>query len=114
VRTNKSRRGVGGVIVEEIGTALLVRMPTDPAAALVAMAAALPPEPGRIAIVSAPSITTRPDFFLVIARIIKVHVRDNGVRLVALGSTAKPSQWSPRCICWPDVSAGRSSVPSVR
>jgi hypothetical protein len=91
VTTRKSPRGVGRVVVDEIGKALLIRTPTDPAAALVAMAAALPSEPGRIAIVSAPSITTRRDFFLIMARIIKVHVRASGVRLVALGSTAEPS-----------------------
>ena len=79
------------MIVDEVGPALLIRRSTDPAVGLVAMTGVLAPEHGRIAIVGSPSITSRPDFFRLVAQIIDERVRDTGVRLVPLGSGLEPS-----------------------
>ena len=95
----RSQPRVERVIVEEIGPALLVHSAGDPAVALTAMTSALPPEPGRVAIVTAPSVTARSDFLHLVGQLIGHRLRGKhvGVRLVALGSAAArlagESQW---------------------
>lgn len=92
------RRGAARVTVDEVGSALLVRSADDPATALTAMTSALLPEPGRIAIVTAPSVTARPDYLPLVGQVMEncLPYDDLGVRLVALGHAAALSAVEPQ------------------
>jgi hypothetical protein len=98
MRPWRSRLGVDRVTVDEIGPALLVRAGGDRATALTAMTSALPPEPGRIAIVTAPSVAVRSDHLQLVGQIIDDLIQgdDIGVRLVALGHGAALSAVEPQ------------------
>lgn len=81
------------VTVQAVGSALLVRTTGDPVAALAAMAERLPSEDGRVAVVTAPSITARPDLLDLVAEIVDARLPDSGtgVRLVAIGTARTPA-----------------------
>ncbi|MFG2042317.1 hypothetical protein [Dactylosporangium sp. NPDC048998] len=85
------------MIVDEVGRALLLRTAGEPATALTAMTSALPPEPGRIAVVTAPSVTVRSDYLQLVGQIIHTLMQgdDVGVRLVPLGHAAALSAVEP-------------------
>ncbi|MGH3712625.1 MAG: hypothetical protein ACRDT4_04080 [Micromonosporaceae bacterium] len=86
----RPRLGAERLIVDEIGGGLLVRTVRDPVVALTAMTGALPPEPGRIAVVTAPSVTMRSDYLQLVGQVIDDRTGGGsvGVRLVALGDAA--------------------------
>ncbi|MFI7604245.1 hypothetical protein ACIBTV_03890 [Micromonospora sp. NPDC049366] len=78
------------LIVESAGEALTLRTEADPRASTLGPAAALPVEEGRRVVVSAPSVTARPDLFELLAEALIEHLGGvaAGVRLVPLGSYA--------------------------
>ncbi|GGM63461.1 hypothetical protein ACFFX1_14140 [Dactylosporangium sucinum] len=86
------------LIVDEIGHALLVHTAGDPATALTALTLALQPEPGRVAVVTTPSITARSDYLHLVGQIAHRVLRgdDAGVRLVPLGHAAALSAVEPQ------------------
>ncbi|WP_130401865.1 hypothetical protein [Micromonospora violae] len=77
-------------IVEYVGEALTVRTEADPSTPALRLAASLPAEQGRRAVVSAPSMTARPDLFEQLVDALFEHLGGvaTGVRLVPLGSYA--------------------------
>jgi hypothetical protein len=75
------------VEVDEVGAALLLRSRTDLGAALAAMTGALAVEPGRVTVVTAPSVTARLDFLDVLAGVVDERLDGtSGLRLVTIGS----------------------------
>ncbi|MEU7800442.1 hypothetical protein AB0B10_14310 [Micromonospora arborensis] len=79
---------VPAVIVESVGDTLVLRTTVDPRTPLLALAAALPTEAGRRAVLIAPSVTSRPDLFELLPEVLAEHLGGvaAGVRLVPLGS----------------------------
>ncbi|MEU4556218.1 hypothetical protein [Micromonospora violae] len=77
-------------IVEYVGEALTLRTEADPPTPALRLAASLPAEQGRRAVVSAPSVTARPDLFEQLVDALFEHLGGvaTGVRLVPLGSYA--------------------------
>jgi len=75
---------------ETVGPALTLRAADDEPAALDAILAALPEEPDRVAVISAPAVTGRPDFFEVLPDLVAEHLGGvaAGVRLVPVGQYA--------------------------
>jgi len=110
-RAWRSGLGVEWVTVDEIGPALLVHAEGDSATALAALTGSLPREPGRVAIVSTPSVTARPDYLHVIGQIVETWTwgDDVGVRLVAMGRAAALSAVEPQLRALSDV-VGREVV----
>ncbi|MFG1873184.1 hypothetical protein [Micromonospora arborensis] len=78
---------VAAVIVESVGDTLALRTIVDPRTPLLALAAALPTEAGRRAVLVAPSVTSRPDLFELLPEVLAEHLGGvaGGVRLVPLG-----------------------------
>ncbi|MEH0933202.1 hypothetical protein [Micromonospora sp. CPCC 205558] len=76
--------------MEYVGEALTVRTDADPSTSNPRLAAALPVEEGRRVVVSAPSVTARPDLFEQLVEVLIEHLGGvaTGVRLVPLGSYA--------------------------
>ncbi|MGI5520037.1 hypothetical protein ACQEUX_03695 [Micromonospora sp. CA-259024] len=79
---------VPAVIVESVGNTLALRTGVDPRTPMLALAAALPSEAGRRAVLIAPSVTSRPDLFELLPEVLAEHLGGvaAGVRLVPLGS----------------------------
>jgi hypothetical protein len=116
-----------GVVVETIGEVLVLRTEAEAPEPLVALATALPPEPGRTAVLSAPSVTGRPDLFEeLLPDVLIEHLGGSaaGIRLVALGRYARTAEarsavqqladWIGQEVVFPvaglDMTAGAASV----
>jgi len=78
------------VRAETVGAALTLHAADDEPVALSTILAALPEEPDRVAVVSAPGVTGRPDFFEVLPDLVAEHLGGvaAGVRLVPVGRYA--------------------------
>ncbi|MEV4757849.1 hypothetical protein AB0J86_22415 [Micromonospora sp. NPDC049559] len=81
---------VPAVVVEPAGEALVLRTEADAGTPIHELAAALPPEAGRRAVVSAPSVTARPDLFELLLEALTEHLGGvaTGIRLVPIGAYA--------------------------
>ncbi|MEO3816706.1 hypothetical protein [Plantactinospora sp. B24E8] len=79
-----------GVAVEAVGDVLVLRGAADPLEPLVALATAVPAESGPAAVLSAPPVTGREDFFELVADLLVEHLGGSigAVRLIALGGYA--------------------------
>ncbi|MFD0584841.1 hypothetical protein [Dactylosporangium darangshiense] len=77
----------GDVIVEQFGEALLLRSALDVRTPMAALAGALPADPRRTVVLTAPSVTGRPDLFDFLSEILVRHLGGSaaGIRLVPLG-----------------------------
>ena len=80
----------GEVVVEPVGGVLTLRSGAESRAELVALATELPMESGRTAVVSAPPVTGRPDFFDLLPDVLIEHLGGSagGIRLIPLGEYA--------------------------
>ncbi|MFI6763801.1 hypothetical protein ACIBF5_32230 [Micromonospora sp. NPDC050417] len=78
---------VPAVIVESVRDTLALRTMVDPRTPMLALAASLPTEAGRRAVLIAPSVTGRPDLFELLLEVLAEHLGGvaAGVRLVPLG-----------------------------
>jgi hypothetical protein len=78
------------VRAETVGPTLTLYATDDEPTALCAIVAALPEEPDRVAVVSAPAVTGRPDLFEVLPDLVAEHLGGvaAGVRLVPVGRYA--------------------------
>ncbi|MFI6785128.1 hypothetical protein [Micromonospora sp. NPDC050276] len=79
---------IPAVIVESVGDTLAMLTVADARTPMLALAAALPAEAGRRAVLIAPSVTSRPDLFELLPEVLAEHLGGvaAGVRLVPLGS----------------------------
>ncbi|TDC21308.1 hypothetical protein E1211_32165, partial [Micromonospora sp. 15K316] len=86
-----------GVTVEAVGDALVLRTGADAREPFVALAAALPVEAGQSAVVSAPTVTGRTDFFELLPDLLIEHLGGSAgaVRVVATGAYADSVQPVP-------------------
>src|SRR5919197_1296973 len=77
---------------EPVGPVMLLRTSRDPAEPLRAMTRRLTAEKGRVLVVSAPSVSARPDHVELLANLLDVWPSDRGagVRLVALAPPREP------------------------
>lgn len=76
--------------VEHVGETLVLSTAVDPRPSILGLAAALPVQQGRRAVLSSPSVTARPDLFDQLLEALTEHLGGvaTGVRLVPLGSYA--------------------------
>ncbi|MET7752835.1 hypothetical protein [Micromonospora sp. NPDC005367] len=86
-----------GVIVETAGDALVLRTEADAREPFVALAVALPVEAGQTAVLSAPTVTGRTDFFELLPDLLIEHLGGSAgaVRVVATGAYASSVQAVP-------------------
>ncbi|MER7444971.1 hypothetical protein [Micromonospora avicenniae] len=86
-----------GVIVETVGDVLVLRTEADAREPFVALALALPVEAGQTAVVSAPTVTGRTDFFELLPDLLIEHLGGSAgaVRVVATGAYAPSVQAVP-------------------
>ncbi|MEV4626865.1 hypothetical protein AB0J90_11325 [Micromonospora sp. NPDC049523] len=82
---------VGSVIAELVGDALLLRTAADDPATLIRLTAALPVEPDRVTVLTAPAVTALPGLFTVLPEILGEHLGGSaaGIRLLCLGTYAE-------------------------
>jgi hypothetical protein len=97
VSSRRSKTGDEALIVDPVGGSLLIRTDRDPTGALTAMSRALRPQPDCTYVVCAPSVTARPDWIAILARVIDGRVVDPDVEvcLVILGRPPERSTVDP-------------------